>query len=196
MATFSVRSSGFPKSPSSAQKLMWGCAVPLLALIGGGIFMAVGIVPMIIAFNAANWPQTEGIVVESDVGRGDVTTPHRPGNPTSGSTSRTQFRPNVVYTYAVDGVEYTNDRRSAGDHLFETAAEAYRIAGRYRPGTQVTVFYNPRDPQRALLEPRYNRIAWLFASCGVPFVLFGLGMAAMFRSHCRREARVSGQSGI
>lgn len=57
----------------------------------------------------------------------------------------------VAYAYTVDGVEYQSARFDfAGRNSLYRAAELFRT---YRVGRQVTVHYDPKRPERAVLEP-------------------------------------------
>jgi hypothetical protein len=74
------------------------------------------------------------------------------------------YRPMVIFSYPVDADRYMSNR--IGPQAYESArrSDAERIAGRYLVGSTVTVFYDPLDPQRAVLEPGSN--PWLFIALG------------------------------
>jgi hypothetical protein len=82
---------------------------------------------------------------------------------------------NIVYEYSVNGEKLTNNRVSIGEDRgdFEVA----ETIARYPVGTAVTVYYNSRHPQEAVLERDTPKGWW---GC------LGLGMAAHSRSSSLR----------
>lgn len=64
----------------------------------------------------------------------------------------TTYRPLVMYGYSVGAVRFMSSRlafRSAGTSDREAAMKA---AGRYKPGSRVQVFYDPLEPEQAVLD--------------------------------------------
>jgi hypothetical protein len=59
----------------------------------------------------------------------------------------------VLYTYAVDGQPYVGDHIRLGEvERFNTRAQAENARRLYPPFSATTVYYNPQDPQDALME--------------------------------------------
>jgi Protein of unknown function (DUF3592) len=105
-----------------------------LALTGGAIFFW-GAFYLYQGINSMQWPSVEGRILYS----------HARGGP----------RPETLlwYEYYVDNRRYlASDYRNSGNlTLFLEIADA--AAKRYPVGRAVPVYYNPRNPQDALLEP-------------------------------------------
>ena len=90
------------------------------------------------------------------------------------------YRPVVVYRYTLDGVAYRSDRiycAPMAESCGKDAAEMIR--SRYPDRSPTTVYYDPRDPQRSLLdtgffEYRAFELFFLF-----PFVVIGVYLLPM-----------------
>ena len=83
------------------------------------------------------------------------------------------YYPQINYQYVVAGLEYRSQRRSlinvGGGSL--TRGVAQRVLARYPVGSAVVVYYDPRNPNEAILE-RPDPVAG-------PTVLFALGGALL-----------------
>jgi hypothetical protein len=92
---------------------------------------------------ALSWPATTGRIVESRVE--PKTLP--------GDRPTIRFAPRIAYEYSVDGRAYRSGRVAFGDVFWSLAPQAARAkVARYPRGAQVTVYFNPRRPQEAVLE--------------------------------------------
>jgi hypothetical protein len=59
----------------------------------------------------------------------------------------------VVYNYQVGGQALVGDRRRFSDSSSSSARRAQEAANRYPVGAQVTVYYDPNNPEVCVLEP-------------------------------------------
>jgi len=145
----------------------WQNLSPILitVCIGGGILLfalfviAVTVLPMLGIFGgigwflnkkskearalqqaAKNWASTTGKVITSrvEVSGGDHTT----------------VSPHIVFTYSVYGKEYTSSQIKAGDiHMSSYGSrKAYDTVDKYPVGAEVTVYYDPENPEQSALE--------------------------------------------
>ena len=145
----------------------WQNLSPVLITIciGGGIFLfamfiiAATVLPMLGIFGgigwflnkkskeakalreaARNWASTTGKVITSrvEVSGGDHTT----------------VSPHIVFQYSVYGRVYSGSQIKAGDMHMSTYGSrgAYDIVDKYPVGADVTVFYDPNNPQLSALE--------------------------------------------
>lgn len=145
----------------------WESLSPVLVAvcIGGGIFLlaafiiAATVLPMLGIFGgigwflnkkskeakalreaAKNWASTTGKVTTSrvEVSGGEYTS----------------VSPFIVYQYNVYDRDYSNSQIKAGDvHISSYSSRAaYDMADKYPVGSEVTVYYNPEDPQQSALE--------------------------------------------
>jgi hypothetical protein len=89
-------------------------------------------------------------------------------------TMRWQFgwahSPAVLYEYEVEGEVFRAHTVSYHGSIFRRGAQA--TLDRYRPGQPVVVYYHPRNPQRAVLEPGSSFGAFLR-------VLFSVGVLGL-----------------
>jgi len=87
-----------------------------------------------------DWLPTMGTIIKSrvEVSGGENTT----------------VSPRVIYTYEVSGKLYQCDQIRAGDKFWSvhSSQTAYETIDRYPEGLDVTVYYNPTNPNEATLE--------------------------------------------
>jgi hypothetical protein len=111
-----------------------------------------------------SWPSAPGRVLGSGV------------ETSSGSEGGTVYRPVIRYSYMVGGQEYHNNRRVFGDTTSSGDRRgAERTAARFVVGSAVPVYYNPANPQDAVLE-RKSGVAGLMFGIGGLLLLLGCGL--------------------
>lgn len=93
---------------------------------------------------AGRWMETTGTVIESC-----VESRKKPADDIDSDTAVTNS-PNVVYEYRVNDQSFRNGRITIGERTSEYELES--ILDRYPVGAQVLVYYNPANPQEAVLE--------------------------------------------
>jgi len=138
------------------------------------------------AREAKSWPETSGKVVISaaEVREVKVSDDEREGG------YRTEERnfANVVYEYSVAGKKLRNNRVSIGEDLgnFQVA----ETLAKYPAGSIVTVYYNPRHPDQAVLERDLPKGLWGCLGIGTVIVLaivfgsaFGLNQSYQYLAH-------------
>lgn len=103
------------------------------------------IVKMVEVHKAKRWLVTEGKVLISRVERVNAT-----GNPKFQPTSPVTNEPLVEYEYVVDGQKHRCRRISIGEKI--PACELESTLAKYPVGAKVTVYYDPGNPDKALLE--------------------------------------------
>ncbi len=116
-----------PTHPASERIKLWLIRLYILFALAGFLY---GVIQVKEAKRSLEWPSTLGKVIEARRGSDPV-------------------KPLVLYRYAVDGRQYEARRiafrQVAGD---ETAP----MLRRYRVGKEVTVYFDPEDPETAVLE--------------------------------------------
>lgn len=118
----------------------YGLRIVAVVLVVVGVVSAVTITASIRDARAsASWPSVPGQVSESTV------------EESSSGTSRS-FKASVRYDYAVDGRTYTNHAIGFSDSGGADRAGAEGVTAKYPNKSAVTVYYNPTDPQNAVLE--------------------------------------------
>ncbi len=89
------------------------------------------------------WAQTTGKITRSDAIAEERSV--------VGEALQVVNLPAVRYSYEVDGKPYTGDRISLDD-IGDDDPRTTDILQRYRPGTSVTVYYRPDQPENSVLE--------------------------------------------
>jgi hypothetical protein len=94
--------------------------------------------------NARNWDKIEGVIIASEV---DQPASHL-------SDDATDVTPVIRYRYRINGHDLEGDRIRVGGVPMTTRLLAMQQVARYPLGARVDVYVNPKNPKRALLEPR------------------------------------------
>lgn len=116
-----------------------------------------------------NWPSTRGRIVRSWVERKHF-------------DDSTYYKPNVEYTYSVNGTEYSCTRIGYG-YLSQPGTEsaAQRILEPWPVGQEVTVWYDPARPGVAVLTKELPKwfftflIVWLIVEAALCVVVWKWG---------------------
>jgi hypothetical protein len=152
-------------------------------LLFGAIFAAFGLVLLSLglanlrrARASENWPVTRGTIVYGRIDASDAAVHVENGRVLRGTTEGAH----LVYGYDVGGRRRYSNVRRFGQIAASTGNWASEIADRYPLGKEVTVAYDPADPDRAVLEPGIGPEAWWVPGAGSALLLFG--MAVMFVS--------------
>jgi hypothetical protein len=116
------------------------------------------------------WPGTQGVVSEARVTSSSHTD-------SDGETSYS-YSPHVEYTYQVGGQEYLGQNITFGfKQGYGSPAKAEAITARYPAGGAVTVYYDPANPQQAVLERKAGGFGATLA-IGIIFLVIGLCAAS------------------
>jgi hypothetical protein len=111
---------------------------------------------------STTWPSVSGQVVESDVSYWN----DEDGN---------YYRPEVTFAYAVDGREYEAARINfSSDQSYDSTDDAWEVANRYPTGETVSVYYDPAEPETAVLEPGATTGSYLLLAVGAVLILVAL----------------------
>lgn len=134
-------------------------------LVGTLAFYYLSLPDLKMAQESAGWPKVRGTIIQSDIRR--VETGH-------GTDKSVSYRPEVRYSYSVEGREYQGMKI----HVTEGSSYSHRIAenihSRYPVGAEVEVSYRPEEQTYALLEPGVRASEILVAAFMLLFVLLGL----------------------
>jgi Protein of unknown function (DUF3592) len=100
--------------------------------------------------SAGKWDKVEGVIIASEV---DQPLSHM-------SDDEDDATPVIRYRYRINGNDIEGDGVRVGGMPMTTRLEATQQVARYPLGAHVDVYVNPKNPKRALLEPRaQNNIA-------------------------------------
>ncbi|MCC7377491.1 MAG: DUF3592 domain-containing protein [Verrucomicrobiales bacterium] len=118
----------------------------ILTILIGGFLGLSGLEKVLLGSGSANWPSTPGTVLTSEV---EAVMVNDNASVDSGG-QRVEYRPRIVYTYAVAGRVLTNNRYSV-DEITYSQHTAHSVVRKYRPGSRVTVRYRHGQPDQAVL---------------------------------------------
>lgn len=135
-------------------------------VLGGAYFFCVSIPKSI---RTKYYPTASGRITASEVGSQSLDVSH-----SAGERIRT-YSIDIEYKYDVDEKRYTAKKRKW--HEAQTSFSAYHDsrARRYPKGKQVTVYYNPKNPSQAVLEPGLG----LGTFIGVIMVVSSIGLLTL-----------------
>lgn len=131
-------------------------AAKIILLVMSLVFMGFGGTALSLAItkahHARSWQETTAEVKSTTV------------KAHSGSRGGVLYAPEVVYTYSIDGVSYTNNQFSTFEGQSSNFNAEKAKALQYHPEQVITIYYNPDDPSESVIE----------RATSVPFVLLGL----------------------
>jgi hypothetical protein len=118
----------------------------------------------------AEWPETEGVVVSSEM-KNSYLRRRRGLGP-----HRTYHKFHIDYRYSVDGTEYTSKRFSFSTNYIGEPEHVRYYNDNYGQGQTIKVYYNPARPSQSVLIrglPKFNRprgrltMGWLLLGIGL-----------------------------
>jgi hypothetical protein len=132
-------------------------------LVAGTVLLFLGIASIVQALSIRGWPKTHGLVKSATVAQA-----RRPRVGPAG-------RPRISYEYKVDGRTYESDRVAFS--MTSTPRAVEKTMRRYTPGALVEVYYDPRQPERSVLEKPWGVVGTVvLLVCGA--ILAGAGFFA------------------
>lgn len=131
----------------------------------GATIAGFGVRTVFQARESGGWPSVPGVIRSSTV------------KSESGSDGTT-YRPEVVYTYTVDGTEYTGSLIAYGlKGSSSSRSFAQHYDSKYPEGSAVPVAYDPARPQTSVLEPGVSKRAFILVAFGAVFAINALMFA-------------------
>ena len=113
-------------------------------LIGIGMFV-MAMVSLQRAKNSAFWRSTNGKILSAKIVQSERSS--------SGQGKETVYTPKISYTYTVNDQEYISERiKIMSDYSSSSIKAVQKIIQKYRPDSEVMVYYDPAKPKRAILE--------------------------------------------
>lgn len=143
----------------------WAIPFVIVTLLG-----IVGLAIIIYGFNdvqqawvSRNWSHVQGTVVSYSVEQRESTD--------SDNRVKTYYYPHIVYRYQVNEQNYQGTRIAFGDAGGNLSGYGYFAE------QNVTVYYSPDDPSRAVLRPGEIETPWWVLGVGVCFAGLGIPSA-------------------
>ena len=138
----------------------------------GVVFSVVGVMFVFIGYffvkgarKVEKWVETKGVVIDSKV----VSHPDLDNN-------QAMFAPVITYRFKVGEDEYTSSDYGFIDLSFDNPRKAERIAKKYPVGKEITVYYNPEKPYKAVLVKKSNFLIYIPLFLGCLFALIGFAI--------------------
>lgn len=152
--------------------------VPLGLVVFGSPFVAIGVVYQRKNMAIVSWPRVKGRIVSSAIQTRSFQRPD-PSDP-SRSINETDYSADARFTYEVDGKAHEGtkiSRQGISGGLENVQAWIHR----HPPGTEVSVYVDPRDAATAYLEwRRWSVGSIILLVWGGVFVFAGLLVLAIF----------------
>jgi hypothetical protein len=104
------------------------------------------------------WPQSTGVIVTSKTVRAYV-----------GRGSNDVF-PVIEYEFDYQGRSFKTSHWRLGNYSVGNSESANAVTSRYPVGSSVTVFVNPRQPEKSVLEAGASSLCWVPFGFGIFFV--------------------------
>jgi hypothetical protein len=111
---------------------------------------------------SAAWPTSAGRITESTLDH---------STDAEGSDS---YSPKITYTYSVNNLFYDSGTIKFGENSYSSQRKAQEILSHYPVGQSVTVYYEPDNPGKAVLEPGVSAGSYIVLAIGIFFVLIAL----------------------
>jgi hypothetical protein len=108
----------------------------------------------------SNWPQSQGKIVTSETKLQYV----RQGT--------NEVLPVIWYKFTHEGKEYLTDHWRVGNFSIGSREDSEAITKKFQSGRNVTVFVNPRNPEKSVLENGVTVMSWIAVGFGIFFSLF------------------------
>ncbi len=147
--------------------------------IVAGVSLAIGLVLLFMfglpmyrrAQESQTWPTATGTIQASE-----VTSFFQKG--------KTKYSPSVSYTYDVNGRSLTSNLIwASGGDTSTVKSQQQDVVDKYPVGSTVKVFYDPENPEFAILEPGITSTNYIVLGAGGAILLVGIimGGATVFR---------------
>lgn len=107
---------------------------------------------------ARAWPQSSGVIMASKTVREYA------------GRGREQVLPVIEYSFDYQGQSFKSSHWRLGNCSVGNSASARVVTSRYPVGASVTVFVNPRQPLKSVLEHRPSSLCWVPFGFGILFL--------------------------
>src|SRR5438045_3343925 len=161
-------------------------------LVCCGLVFVAGVVTLALFYQrveSKHWPSVTGVVTTSALKLDFHKPPHAP-----------YYRPFVSYSYNVGGIPRGNTRITFaldGTPRFRKEEGFAWLNQKYPVGKQVPVFYDPADPDRAVLEPGADGLLFLALCLISQGILMCVGLWLLHQREKRRsDARTGSRSAL
>ena len=152
------------------------------------IFSLIGLIPIYSYYkqvlnmlDSKNWPSTNGMIVDSEMTQ-------------SQGEYGFKFTPHIIYKYKVEKELYQNNVYSYGAKLSGDHKDAEATLNQFKKGKRVTVYYNPKKPQIAVLQTGFYFTPILYFLLFLSFPLIGfIGSIFLLRDYLKSRKKLKGK---
>jgi hypothetical protein len=142
-------------------------AIPIVFILVGGGLIALAVIQQRKANAVKLWPTTPGVILSSRL-------ESHYSHDSDGGSSIT-YSPEVEYSYTVDGQMHIARQLAVGKANYDHFIASRKLTP-YPRGAQVTVHYDPADPNNAVLETKAAGGVILLT---IGFIFVGVGLALL-----------------
>lgn len=137
-------------------------SLTLKILLGFGVFFFIfGIYYKHVVEKSAGWPTAVAFIERSYVDQ-------------SVDDGKTRYRAKIQYSYVVNGVAYKNNRVRFGNVTTKEFSE--KTVSQYPEHSEVTIYYDPTDHAKSVIEPGANFVVKAVPVLGAFFILFSIAL--------------------
>jgi len=142
-------------------------------IIFGGVLVIFGIYYSIISNEASEWPSVDGTIGSTSI-RTHYSTMYN-ATPNTNTSTKTYY-PEITYSWLIDGQSYEGKRYGFGySHPdYSEKSEAKKAAKNYRTGQVIEVFYNPKNPEQAVIDRSEMIVSYIPLLMGIFFSAVGV----------------------
>ena len=142
---------------------------PWFLIAIGAIVLGYGVKKVMVAAASKGWTPVPGVIEESVVEEKMF----KPDMPRQADNKSTSFHANIRYRFSANNKSFTGTRVSFGDHDANYRSYADDLVQRYPKDGEVTVYYNPANPEQSVLEPGVQPQTWVIIIVGVVLLAAG-----------------------
>ncbi len=119
------------------------------------LFLLIGIYSYKVQSSSFSWNENTGKIIDQFIQHDN-------------SGDMTKYYPKVTYEYSVNDKSYTcSTLKLMGNTFFGSENEANIFLEKYPKGSNITLYYDPSKPSRAILEHVNIIGAWVFLGIGI-----------------------------
>lgn len=165
---------------------LFAYALPLVAFLGAGLSIVAFVKGRRQAKASAQWPMSHGTITTSAIIEERIEDKKSDDDEKSGFSQRQQrftlrYRVDLRFAYRVGPRDYIGTTWSWGwTPIYGRRELAEKVTGRYSVGQQVAVYYDPAQPDIAVLEPANRQGSLAPLVFGAIFAVGGAAFLAFF----------------
>jgi hypothetical protein len=165
---------------------LFAYALPLVAFLIAGLSIVAFVKGRQQAKASAQWPTSPGTITTSAIIEEKIEDKKADGDDTPGFSQRQQrftlrYRVDLRFTYRVGQRDYFGTTWAWGwTPIYGRRELAEKVTGQYSKGQQVTVYYDPAQPDIAVLEPANRQGSMAPLVFGAIFAVGGAVLLAFF----------------